>query len=74
MKNWLGMVLVPIGGLVGLLLGGWLVSQVDSESFLRWSVFWPRHSGPTLLEAVCAGVGIVAGLFAAFCFGWRPEK
>ena len=74
MKNWLGMVLVPVGGLIGFVIGTWLVNQVDSGSFLRWSVFWPRHSGPTLLESVCAFLGIVAGLFLAFCFGWRSGK
>lgn len=74
MKNWLGMVLVLIGGLVGLLLGGWLVTQVDSGSFLRWSGSWPRHKWPTLLEAACELLGMVLGLALLFCFGWKPES
>lgn len=74
MKNALGGVCVVVGGLTGLLLGAALISQFDPASFLCRSVFWPRQHWPSLLEALCALLGIVAGLLLALALGWRPEQ
>ena len=74
MKNALGPVCISIGCVAGLLLGALLASQVDPTSFLRWSPLWPRYKWPSLLEALCALLGTVAGLLLALALGWRPEQ